>query len=259
MAFRINRLIWDLETSPNVVLSWRVGYKINIDHDNLLKERAIICIGYKWEGSDKVYALTWDKNQCDREMLRKFLEVCEQADEMVAHNGDGFDLPWLKSRCVFHGLSTFPTYKTVDTLQWAKRKFYFNSNRLDYIAKFLGLGGKIKTEFGLWKRIVLDKDAAALKSMVTYCKRDVALLEQVYQKLAPHVQHKTHVGALNGADKWTSPFTGGTNVMVKQKRVTAAGTVQHQFQCLDTGRYYTVSDTTKRLYLEWRKKLKPSG
>lgn len=257
MTPKINRLIWDIETSPNVVLSWRVGYKINIDHDNLLKERAIICIGYKWEGSDTVSALTWDKNQDDREMLRKFLEVAGKADEMVAHNGDGFDLPWLKSRCVFHGLPTFPTYKTVDTLQWAKRKFYFNSNRLDYIAKYLGLGGKIKTEFGLWKKVVLERDAKALKAMVDYCKKDVALLEQVYHKLAPHVAHKTHVGVLGGLDKWTSPFTGSTNVEVKQKRVTASGTMQHQFQCRDTGRYYTVSDLTKSAYLEWKKKNRP--
>ena len=33
----IKRLFWDIETSPNVVLSWRIGYKINLDHDNILQ------------------------------------------------------------------------------------------------------------------------------------------------------------------------------------------------------------------------------
>ena len=254
----IKRLFWDIETSPNVVLSWRIGYKINIDHDNLLKERAVICIGWKWEGDDEIHALTWDKEQDDAAMLAKFLKVANTADELVAHNGDGFDLPWFKTRCIFHGLPTFPAYKTVDTLQWARRKFYFNSNRLDYIAKFLGLGGKIKTEFGLWKKIVLAKDAGALRTMVDYCKRDVGLLEQVYAKIAPHVPHKTHAAVSMGGDKWQCPRCGSDHVKVNLTRVTAAGTVFKQMQCRKCGATYSISTKTHADYLEAKGK-RPSG
>jgi DNA polymerase III epsilon subunit-like protein len=171
----------------------------------------------------------------------------------VAHNGDGFDLPWLKTRCIFHGLPTFPTYKTVDTLQWARRKFYFNSNRLDYIAKFLGLGGKIKTEFGLWKKIVLHRDAAALKQMADYCKRDVALLQQVYARIAPHVPCKTHAGVSMGRDKWSCARCGGKRVKKKMTRITALGTKQHQMQCNDCGGIYTISEPAWRDYQEAKK------
>lgn len=253
----IKRLFWDIETSPNVVLSWRVGYKINIDHDNLLKERAIICIGYKWEGESEVHCLTWDKQQNDRAMLEQFLSVAAEADEMVAHNGDQFDLPWFKARCIYHGLPTLPSYKTVDTLQWARRKFYFNSNRLDYIAKFLGMGGKIKTEFGLWKSIVLQGDGAALKRMVTYCKKDVALLEQVWKRMAAHVPHKTHAGVMAGRDRWTCPHDGSQNVRVARgARVTAAGTKQYQMQCNDCGRSYSINEAAHKSFQEWRAKQK---
>ena len=94
----IKRLFWDIETSPNVVLSWRVGYDLNIAQDNIIKERAIICIGYKWEGDKQAHVIHWDKNQCDKAMLKKFLEVAAEADEMVAHNGDKFDIKWFKTR-----------------------------------------------------------------------------------------------------------------------------------------------------------------
>ena len=249
----INRLFFDIETSPNIVLSWRIGRKISIDHSNLLKERAIICIGYKWEKEKKAQALKWDSSQNDKEMLRQFVEIANKADELVGHNGDQFDLPWIRTRCLFHGIPMFPSYKTIDTLQWARRRFYFNSNRLDYIGRYLGVGGKIKTEFDLWKKVVLEDNRQALDQMIEYCKRDVEMLQDVYQKLADHVPQKTHVGVAMGKDKWTSPFTGSTNVAISKQRVTALGSRQYQMKCNDTGRYYQISEATHSSYLEWRK------
>jgi len=207
MKPKINRLYADIEVSPDIAFTWRIGYKVSLNHDNILKERAIICIGFKWEHQKKAQCIYWDKNQDDRALLEEFIAIANTADEIVMHNGDSFDLPWIRTRCLFHGLPMMPAYKTIDTLQWARRKFYFNSNRLDYIAKFLGMGGKLKTEFGLWKSIVLQSDGAALKRMVTYCKKDVALLEQVWKRMASHVPHKTHAGVLAGRYKWEGEST----------------------------------------------------
>lgn len=249
---KVNRLFWDIETSPNIALTWRAGFKLSIPHDNLLQERAIICICYKWEHEKKVHSLTWDDAQDDREMLEAFIKVATVADEMVAHNGDRFDLPWLRTRCLLHDLPPWPQCKTIDTLQWARRKFYFNSNRLDYIGKFLGMGGKLETNFGMWKSICLQNCRKTLKKMVTYCKRDVAMLQDVYQKLAAHMPAKTHAGVLSGSDKWTSPHNGSTHVQKWKTQVTARGTKQHEMKCVETGRYFTISDRAYRDYRDWR-------
>lgn len=250
---KLRRLFMDIETSPNVVLSWRIGFKINLDHSNILKERAVICIGWKWGGESEIHSLHWDENQNDKTMLEKFAEVAEEADEIVMHNGDRFDLPWFKTRCLFHGIHTFPEYKTVDTLQWARRKFYFNSNRLDYIAKFLGLGGKIKTEFGLWKEIVLNKCPESMRLMLTYCKRDVGLLEQVWKRLSDAVPHKTHVGVLAGKQAWSCPYDGSTNVTTHKTQVSKLGTITYQMRCKDCSRYYMISEKAHRDFLTEKK------
>jgi predicted PolB exonuclease-like 3'-5' exonuclease len=247
---KIKRLFLDIEVSPDIVLSWRIGYKINLDHSNILKERAIICVGYKWEHESEAKCISWDENQDDKAMLVKVLEIVNEADEAIMHNGDRFDMPWLKTRCLFHGLEPLPEYKTVDTLQWARKHFYFNSNKLDYIARFLGLGGKIKTEFGLWKEVVLDRSTEAMDKMAKYCKQDVLLLEKVWQRLSRAVNQKTHVGVLAGKGKWTCPHCGSENVKVSKERVTAKGSVQYQMVCNDCGRYFTVSESVYRSYLE---------
>jgi hypothetical protein len=255
---KIRRLFLDLETSANIGLFWRAGYDQNIDAQNILKERAVICAAWKWAGDDKVYSLRWNSRQCDKKMLLELMEVVNSADEIVAHNGDKFDMPWLRTRLLFHGVSSFPTHKTIDTLQWCRRKFYFNSNKLDYVAQFLGLGSKLKTEFGLWKR-VMQKDPKALNDMVKYCEWDVVLLEKVYDKLAGFNAPKTHAGVLNGGEKWSCPHCGSIRVKRNVIRVSAAGTVTHQMVCgrprdghtkFGCGRAFRISDSAYKAFLD---------
>lgn len=251
---KINRLIWDIEVSPCIGMFWRPGWRLSIPHDNIIQESAIICICYKWEGSNKVHHLEWD-NGDDKAMCEQFIEIANQADELVAHNGDKFDLPWFKGRCLFHELDPTPIYKTVDTLVIARRRFKFNSNRLDYLGQHLCGEGKIHTEFGLWKDILLDNCPKAMKSMVKYCKQDVNLLEKVWQKLEPYHTPKTHVGRLNGLDKWTCPYTGSQNVQSRGRVITAAGTVKHRMYCPENGRWFNISEKAYEEYREYRKDL----
>lgn len=239
---KIRRLFWDIETSPNIVLSWRVGYKINLDADNILKERKIICIGWKWEGENKVTVIHWDENQDDKKILERFLKVANEADELIYQNGDQFDLPWFRTRCIFHGFQCMPDYKTCDTLQWARRNFYFNSNKLDYIAKYLGLGEKIHTNYGLWKQIVLHKCTKSMNLMTAYCAKDVILLEKVWGRLHLFAKPKTHAGVTMGKEKYTCAHCGSEDVSKSKTKITAQGTVQHQMQCKKCHGYYTISD-----------------
>jgi predicted PolB exonuclease-like 3'-5' exonuclease len=247
---KIRRLFWDIETSPNAVLSWRIGYKINLSTEDILSERKIICIGYKWEGEKEVHILKWDENQDDKKMLIKFLEVANEADEIVHHNGDSFDMPWFKTRCLYHKITTFPEYKTVDTLQWAKRYFLFNSNKMDYIAKYLGHGGKIKTGYTLWKKIVLEKCPESMKLMCEYCQHDVILLEKVWNDMRLAVKPKTHAGVTQGKEKYTCSHCGSEHVHKSKTRVSATGNIQHQMHCDDCGGYTTISDSAFKKYLD---------
>ena len=70
---KLRRLYFDLEVSPNIVSTWRIGYNINIMHDNIVKERAIICACYKWEGDDRVYSLQWNKGD-DNKLVYDLLD-----------------------------------------------------------------------------------------------------------------------------------------------------------------------------------------
>jgi hypothetical protein len=245
----MRRLFWDIETSPNIGFFWRPGYRLSIHADNIIHERAIICISYKWEHEKKVHTLEWDKGD-DRALVEAFAPIMEEADELVAHNGDKFDLKWYNGRHLKHGLPPLPIAKTVDTLVIARRRFMLNSNRLDYIAKFLGLGGKHSTSFDLWKDIVLDNCPKAMKTMTKYCEQDVKLLEKVYHLLNAYHSPKTHVGVEAGKDRWSCASCGSEKVHKSKTKYTAAGTVQHQMQCNDCGKYHTINNAAFNRYTE---------
>ena len=49
----MKRLFWDIETSANIGWFWQASRKQFIGPDNIIQERAIICICWKWEGKEK--------------------------------------------------------------------------------------------------------------------------------------------------------------------------------------------------------------
>jgi predicted PolB exonuclease-like 3'-5' exonuclease len=248
----MKRLFADIETLPDQVLAFSAGYNQTINHDAIFKERCIICIGYKWHGEKKAKVLRFDKNQCDKKMLQEFIAIANEADEIVGHYGNHFDWPWIRTRALFHKLPPFPVWKTVDTKQIASKYFYFNSNKLDYISSFLGHGKKLRTEFKLWKDIALNNDQKAIDYMCKYCAIDVDRLEKVYNDMAAFIPAKTHVGVLQGGEKWQCPNDGSKNVKQSKVRITAHGAKTYQMQCQECGRFYTISEPAHTAWRKWK-------
>lgn len=238
------RLFFDLETSPNTVFSWRIGRKIDLTPDNIIDERSIICACYKWEGEKKVHSIQWSKGD-DKALVKELASVLNSADQVVGHNGDRYDIPWVKTRAIFHGVEVMPKYVSIDTLKLSRGGFSFNSNKLDYIARFLGLKGKISTGYDLWKKIVLFNDKKSMNKMVKYCKNDVVLLEQVFKKLQPYTASRVHVGVFLGKDKCSCPECASSNVQSRGYMVSASGGKKRRLQCTDCAKWFSVSMTKK--------------
>ena len=237
------RLFFDVETSYCIGKFWRPGSKVFIPADNVIKQAGIICICYKWEGEKEVYSLDWGlKRQDDKHPLAKFIEIANQADELVGHNGDKFDLPWIRTRCLLHQIEVFPHYSTIDTLKISRSKYRFPDNKLNTIAKYLGIGTKLHTELGLWDRVILNKEEKALDYMVKYCKQDVILLEKVYNELKKQTEPKMHYGAIFGSDRGSCPECGSDDLTKVKGRTTKTGLRKIQVKCNTCGTYHSKTD-----------------
>lgn len=182
-------LLFDIETAPNLAFVWD-KYEQNVI--SFERERYLLSFAYQWLGNDRVFvkALSdyprYKKDpHNDRDLAWDLRQLFDEADVIIAHNGNKFDIKMANAAFAIHGFKPPSPYKQVDTLMVARSKFRFNSNKLDDLGKLLKVGEKVNTGgFGLWAKC-LQGDMSAWKKMKKYNKHDVELLLKVYLILRP--------------------------------------------------------------------------
>ena len=148
-------LFLDIETSPMEIATWGVWDQNAL---RVREEWMVLGFAYAWDNS-RVRAVYPDapehwpkhKERYEELTLKCLWELLDEADVVVAHNGDKFDLRKINARLIRAGFGPPSPYLTIDTLKVAKRHFAFTYNRLDYLGKFLGLDGKLShSGLDLW-------------------------------------------------------------------------------------------------------------
>lgn len=236
-------LLWDVETSHNLAAVFRLTQNDYIQPDNIVQERYIICAAWKTLGEKKISAVStlddpalYKKDPFnDLHVVKTLHGVLSQADIIVAHNGDQYDIKFTKGRMLVQGLPPLPPILSIDTLKTARNQFLLNANNLDYLGKMLGVGRKKNTPKGLWLR-VLQGDKKAIREMVAYNKGDVQLLEDVFLKLRPHIPDHVNRQLFTG-DKSGCPRCGSKHVQSRGVHRALTQTYQ-KFVCVDCGGWY---------------------
>ena len=138
----------DIETAPNTSYTWG-KWEQNVL--SFVRESYLICVSYKWEGKKtQVKALpdfpTYQTDPYnDKELVKLLYDLFNEADIIIAHNGDKFDIKYANGRFLVHNLYPPTSYRTIDTLKIARQTFKLNSNKLDDLGTVLNLGNKTET------------------------------------------------------------------------------------------------------------------
>jgi uncharacterized protein YprB with RNaseH-like and TPR domain len=157
----------------------------------------VLCWAAKWYGDESVMFDSVHRSK-PKSMLNRIYKLINEADAIVHYNGTKFDMPTLNKEFLLHDLLPPSPYKQIDLLQTARRQFRFPSNKLDYIAKALGLGSKTHHKgHQLWIDC-MAKQQEAWDVMEEYNKNDVVLLEKVYEKLKPWIKGHPNQGVYEG-------------------------------------------------------------
>lgn len=236
-----NILLIDIETSPIQ------GYTWGMYEQNVLKVIApskIIGAAWKWLGEAGMHSRTlpdyrgYRAGQLDdQKLVEELHSILDQADVVVAHNGDSFDVKKINARFVFYGLNAPSAYKTVDTLKVAKKYFRFDANNLNAITHYLGEGGKVNTGgFDLWVKCMAG-DMPAWNKMKRYNEHDVKLLERVYLRLRPFMANHPNMNLFAAPNKkleYACPTCRSIDVQRRGTLPTRTGLYQ-RYQCNTCG------------------------
>jgi len=184
-------LLIDIETAPMMTYLWSL-WQHGVQPAAIETTSYILSWSAKWLGEPEVLAdaLWYNKNytagtEDDTRMLSGIWNLLNEADFVIAHNGDRFDIKRLNTRFLLAGFSPPNPYKSIDTLKIAKRAFAFDSNKLDHLLKVCF--GDAKLETGGFKTWVgcLKGDAESWETMIEYNKGDVTKLETFYLYIRP--------------------------------------------------------------------------
>ena len=232
----------DLETSPNICYAWG-KWEQNIPE--FIEDWYIMCFAIKWNTSKtEVYKKPDFKTY--KQFIKKLWQVFDEADIIVGHNGDKFDIKKSNTEFIRCGLKPPAPYKTIDTLKWARRTFKFDSNKLDDLGEYLGVGRKVETGgFKLWKNC-MNGDSKAWNQMAKYNKQDVDLLYNVYEKLKSWSTNHPNVNVFEGRDN--CPVCGSNKLQKRGFNLAKTGKTQ-RFQCQECSAWSS-SKTTKTVNIK---------
>lgn len=208
-------LIFDIETMPNLVRTWRKWEQNAIWYE---RYGYLWSISWKWLGEKQVYhknitdfPLYKKDKYSDKALVDCIWKLMDTADIVVAHNGNAFDTKTIVGRFVHHRLPPPSPYKKVDTKLLYRMYLNEDSNSLKDIAKKHGLPQKLDTGgYELWQKCE-NGEKKAIKEMKDYNNGDVVTLEAAYMLILPYIVNHPNIGVLIG-ERSVCPNCGSSNL-----------------------------------------------
>lgn len=186
---KLKILLWDIETS--VKRSWHFQQDKYLGSEQIDKDFFILSHAWQWYDSENpnesVQAVRISsedaKIENDYDVVLKAWHLLDNADVVIGHNVDRFDIKMINARFLKYGFQPPSPYKTIDTYKMAK-KFGLTFKSLKYLCEYLSLPVQKLGHSGLklWISATLGDDKS-LDDMVTYNKGDIPTLRMVYECL----------------------------------------------------------------------------
>jgi uncharacterized protein YprB with RNaseH-like and TPR domain len=223
-------LVFDLETTD---LAADVGF--------------LLCCGYRWMAERQVRMLRIDQSPRYRRnttddgwLVRKVRDVLASADMLVSWYGrnGAFDEPFLRTRCLAHGVPPIPTnIPHWDGQRLSRAYLRLRNNRLANAGALVGRNTKTPFAGPIWMRAIAGHKLA-LDYIAEHCRRDVEQLAKVYTKMRPYVPHP-NLGLFISGDKRLCPTCGSAKLLSKGYAGFATRLYQ-RFVCRVCGAYCRV-------------------
>ena len=220
-------LLLDIETAPNTAYVWGL-FKENIPLARIIASGYVLCWAAKWlDGNEVIFS-----KQSDPNMLHRIWALLDEADVVVHYNGRKFDIPTLNKEFIKNDMTPPSPYRQIDLLTVVRSQFKFTSNKLSYVAEYLGLTKKVSSVgFETWIAC-MEGNEQAWNEMEVYNRGDVITLQDLYIKLLPWI--KNHPNYSLYKQQTVCPNCGGNHL---NKRGTAhtVGGIYQRYRCMDCG------------------------
>ena len=179
-------LIFDIETSPQEARGFFHGkYRQSIRE--VTRHSHLLTGAYAWLGIDEIgFIAQWDDphwepmSEDDYWVAVRLHVLFDQADIVIAHYGDKFDIPVCNDRWLVNGLGPPSPYQSIDTKSESSKRFKTVSHSLGDLAVKHGIEEKLTNSgWDMWIGC-MEGDPESQLEMKTYNIQDVVALRDWY-------------------------------------------------------------------------------
>lgn len=222
-------ILYDLETSRTGVEGY--GNRWDFKVVKFIKQSELMCYSWKELGEKHVHFVSRYDFKTYHDFVQSLQELLDSADVTIAHNGGSFDDKMANRFFVTEGLLPPRPRKTIDTKREAKRWFRFESNSLDDLGQFLGLGRKESIGYADLEDDYMSGNPSkkTVKLLKQYNDQDVNLLEAIYLRMRPFMASHPNLGDIHQRDG-VCPKCGSDNLHKRGFNNKRNGTTQ-RYQC----------------------------
>ncbi len=226
-------ILYDLETSRTRVEGY--GNRWDFRVVKFLKPSELMCYSYKELGEKNVHFVSRHDFKKYHDFVESLRDLLDSADVTIAHNGGSFDDKMANRFFVIEGLVPPKPRKTIDTKREAKRWFRFESNKLDDLGDFLGLGRKENIGYADLEDDYMSDNPSkkTINLMRKYTNQDVTLLESIYLRMRPFMASHPNMGDLHQIDG-VCPKCLSADLKLEGTHARRGGRVQ-SFSCNNCG------------------------
>lgn len=231
-------LIFDTEILPIKTYTWGI-WKQNISDYQIIKDWCLLAWSAKWLNDSTTYGNILTSAEAlarnDKRICETLYKLVDEADILVAYNGDAFDIKKINSRFFLHKMPPPSPYRTIDPLKQSRKHFGFTSNKLNYISQLISNKEKLKTGFDLW--VACDNgEQWALDKMFDYNQYDTVLLEEAFIEMLPWMTGIPNFALYTEMEKPVCSYCGHHQLEENGFYVTSASKYQ-SYRCEKCGGY----------------------
>lgn len=227
---------WDLS-------GWKWLIKHRLSPDVVTRWPRTICAAWRFLGdSGTEFASEWGDGP--EGLMRRTWEAYDAADIVVGHNLARFDTKHLNTGWRDSGFMPPSPYKTIDTLQVARRHFGDESKTLDALTRRIGLSGKTDKYDPAVALAACEGDVEAQTRIQGYNVGDIDATEALYLRLLPWINAHPHVTPDAGNARAACPRCGSRNVT--RNGSWSPGVYRYAvYRCTDCGGNYRTTYETR--------------
>jgi len=149
-------------------------------------------------GKEQVFKIDLDKRdmlEAEKDLLLEFLPVLASFDGLAGYYSTRFDMPLIRTRCMFHGIPAPKKIKHFDAYFTIRRTVNPTTRRMDRINEINRLTDESlpeKSKLGVkeWTGATFRRDKESLDYIVEHCVKDVQVLESIIDKYMDFVPEK---------------------------------------------------------------------